>query len=47
MSPPGTSPPTRSPSGAFTTAFLYSSVIFVVAAAVAGLVLPRGNMRAL
>jgi hypothetical protein len=31
----------------YTTAFLYSAAIFVVAAAVAGLVLPRGNMRAL
>jgi hypothetical protein len=31
----------------YTTAFLYSSAIFVVAAVVAGLVLPKGNMRAL
>jgi sugar phosphate permease len=31
----------------YTTAFLYSSLIFVVAAVIAGLVLPRGNMRAL
>jgi EmrB/QacA subfamily drug resistance transporter len=31
----------------YTTAFLYSSVIFVVAAVIAALVLPRGNMRAL
>ena len=31
----------------YTTAFLYSSVIFVLAAVIAGLVLPRGNMRAL
>src|SRR6266566_4962025 len=31
----------------YTTAFLYSSAIFVVAAVIAGLVLPRGNMRAL
>ena len=31
----------------YTTAFLYSSAIFVLAAVVAGLVLPRGNMRAL
>jgi sugar phosphate permease len=31
----------------YTTAFLYSSLIFVVATVIAGLVLPRGNMRAL
>ncbi|HXC63716.1 MAG TPA: MFS transporter, partial [bacterium] len=31
----------------YTTAFLYSSAIFVVAAVIAALVLPRGNMRAL
>ena len=31
----------------YTTAFVYSALIFVVAAVVAGLVLPRGNMRAL
>ena len=31
----------------YTTSFLYSALIFVVAAAVAGLVLPKGNMRAL
>ena len=31
----------------YTTAFLYSALIFVVAAIVAGLVLPRGNMRTL
>src|SRR6266566_3368518 len=31
----------------YTAAFLYSSLIFVVAAVIAGLVLPRGNMRAL
>jgi hypothetical protein len=31
----------------YTTAFAYSALIFVVAAAVAGLVLPKGNMRAL
>jgi hypothetical protein len=31
----------------YTTAFLYSSLIFVVAAVIAGLVLPRGNMRTL
>jgi hypothetical protein len=31
----------------YTTAFLYSSLIFVVAAVIAALVLPRGNMRAL
>jgi hypothetical protein len=31
----------------YTTAFVCSALIFVVAAAVAGLVLPRGNMRAL
>jgi sugar phosphate permease len=31
----------------YTTAFLYSSVIFVVAAVIAALVLPKGNMRAL
>ena len=31
----------------YTTAFLWSSLIFVVAAVIAGLVLPKGNMRAL
>jgi hypothetical protein len=31
----------------YTTAFLWSSLIFVVGAVVAGLVLPMGNMRAL
>jgi hypothetical protein len=31
----------------YTTAFVYSALIFVVAAVVAGLVLPKGNMRAL
>ncbi len=31
----------------YTTAFLWSSLIFVVAAVTAGLVLPKGNMRAL
>ena len=31
----------------YTTAFLWSALIFVVGAVVAGLVLPRGNMRAL
>jgi EmrB/QacA subfamily drug resistance transporter len=31
----------------YTTAFLWSSLIFVVGAVVAGLVLPKGNMRAL
>ena len=31
----------------YTTAFAYSALIFVVAAVVAGLVLPKGNMRAL
>jgi hypothetical protein len=31
----------------YTTAFAYSALIFVVAAAAAGLVLPKGNMRAL
>ena len=31
----------------YTTAFLWSALIFVVAAVVAGLVLPPGNMRAL
>jgi hypothetical protein len=31
----------------YTTAFLWSALIFVVAAVVAGLVLPIGNMRAL
>jgi hypothetical protein len=31
----------------YTTAFVYSALIFVVAAVVAGLVLPRGNMQTL
>ena len=31
----------------YTTAFVYSALIFVVAAVTAGLVLPRGNMRTL
>jgi hypothetical protein len=31
----------------YTTAFVCSSLIFVVAAVTAGLVLPRGNLRAL
>ena len=31
----------------YTTAFVYSALIFVVAAVTAGVVLPRGNMRAL
>jgi hypothetical protein len=31
----------------YTTAFVYSALIFVVAAVVAALVLPRGNMRTL
>ena len=31
----------------YTTAFVYSALIFVVAAVVAGLVLPKGNLRAL
>jgi hypothetical protein len=31
----------------YTTAFLYSAAIFVMAAVVAALVLPKGNMRAL
>jgi hypothetical protein len=31
----------------YTTAFVYSALIFVVAAVAAALVLPRGNMRTL